>query len=87
MRMAVEMAVEMVREAPEAAIGHTLAGDVRSSVETARYLAKESRAAIILIDKAHRDCADGPAAHHGQDDAARTFHVTALGDTMQGLAI
>ena len=87
MRMAVAMAVEMAREASEAAIGHTVAGDVRPSVEAARHLTNKAGAAVMSIDKARRHGADGPAAHHGQDDAARTFHVTALGDTMQGLAI
>ena len=87
MRMAVAMAVEMVREAPEAAIGHTLAGDVRPSVEAARRLANEAGAAITLIDKAHRHRADGSAAHHGEDDSARTFHITALGSTIQRVAI
>lgn len=87
MAMAMAMAVEMVREAPEAAIGHALACNVGSSVQTARHPADEAGAAIILIDKTHRHRADGPAAHHGQDDAAGTFHVTAFEKMHAGICV
>jgi hypothetical protein len=79
MAMTMAMAVKMVREPPEAAIGHALACRVGSSVATGRHLADEAGATVVSIDKAHRYRANGPTAHHGQDDAARAFHVTAFG--------
>ena len=85
MRMAMAMAVEMVREAPEAAIGHALAPHDGASVQAGRHPTKESRSAITALDKTRRHGADCPTPHHGQDDATRAFHVVASDGFYVGL--
>src|SRR5579863_7620547 len=77
--MAMTMAVELVREAAEATIGHALAPRGGTSVRARDDLTNQSRTTIAPLDKAHRYGADGAAPHHGQDDAARAFHGAALG--------
>jgi hypothetical protein len=79
MRMTVAVPMESVRPVAEAAIGHALASHDGASVEAARHLTKESGAAVASFDKSHRYSANGAAPHHGQDDAARAFHVATSG--------
>ena len=76
MTMAVTM--EMVRPAAETAIGRRTACRNRPSVEIAAGFAHETWTAVRSFDEAHRDGADRPAPHHGQDDAARALHDAAL---------
>jgi hypothetical protein len=75
----VAVPVESMREMAEAAIGHALAGHDRPSVRALRHLTKESGAAVTSFRESHRHGADGTGTHHGQDDAARAFHVAASG--------
>jgi hypothetical protein len=70
---------EPVRPVTEAAIGHALASHDRTSIQAGRHLTKNSGTAVTSFHKSHRYDADGPTPHHGQDDAARAFHVAALG--------
>jgi len=69
------MSVESVGEMAEAAISHALASRDGAPVQAVRHFAKESRTAVTVLGEAHGYGADGPAPHHGQDDAARAFHM------------
>jgi hypothetical protein len=73
MRMAMAMPVETMRCTAEAAIGR---GAVLNepSVRAARSIRNAPGAAVYPRHKTHRYRTDGSGAHHGQDDAARTFH-------------
>lgn len=76
--MGMAVPVESAWPAAETAIGHALTGHDRASVEAGRHFANESRTAVTTPDESHRCGANGPTPHHGQDDAARAFHVAAL---------
>jgi len=75
MRMAVPM--ESARPAAEAAIGHAPAGGDEAPIRAAHHFTKQAGAAIAPPHKTHRYRADRRATHHGQDDAARAFHMAA----------
>jgi hypothetical protein len=79
MPMTVAVPAEPVWPVTEAAIGHALASRDRTSVQAGRHLTKKSRTAVTSLRKSHRYDADGPTPYHGQDDAARAFHVAGLG--------
>jgi hypothetical protein len=77
MRVAVPVPVQSVQAVAETAIGHALASHDGTPVEAAHHLAKGPGTAVSSRHKSHRYSADGPTTHHGQDDAARAFHVAA----------
>src|SRR5437879_3366246 len=72
--VAVAMPVKSMRHTAEAAIGCAAIGPA----VRARHRRAPGPAALSR-HKAHRHGADGCRSHHGQDDAARAFHVAALG--------
>src|ERR1035437_8085151 len=74
MRMAVR--VESMRCAAETTI-HRAAIFHEPPVRVARSIWNASGTAIDLRHKTHRYRADGRGTHHGQDHAARAFHVAA----------
>ena len=70
----VSVAVESAWSASEAAIRRAAIGN-GLPVRSCRHDGNASGTAAAARDKAHRDRADSRGTHHGQDDAARTFHV------------
>ena len=73
--MRVAVPVQSVQPVAETAIGHALASHDGTPVEAAHHLAKGPGTAVSSRHKSHRYSADGSTTHHGQDDAARAFHV------------
>lgn len=71
--MAVEVRVKPMRRAAETAIADA-AIFPQAPVRLAPEFRDLSRAAIASPHETHRHCAGGGASHHGQNDAARTFH-------------
>src|SRR5512140_2731047 len=76
MRMAVAVPAESMRPAAEAAIGHA-AIFPGPPVRPARQLGNASGTAVASPHESHRYRANVRGTHHGQDDAARAFHVAA----------
>jgi hypothetical protein len=70
-----DMAVSMksTRAAAEAAIGHAAIPD-RPPVRADRLHSNPAGSASTARNEAHRYGADSRGTHHGQDDAAGTFH-------------
>ena len=69
MTVAVAMTVETMRRASEAAIDRAAIGPTVRAWHDG-----EAGAATLPRHKAHGDRAHGRSPHHGQNDAARTFH-------------
>ena len=80
--MAMIMTMESMRPAAEAAIcrGATLN---EASIRAARSKRHASGTAIDTRHKTHRYRADRRGTHHGQDDAAGTFHVITCAHTLK----
>jgi hypothetical protein len=71
--MDVAVPMKSARAAAEAAIGHAAKCD-RPSVRADRLHSNPAGPATTARNEAHRYGADGRGTHHGQDDAAGTFH-------------
>jgi hypothetical protein len=72
MQMAVSM--KPTWATAEAAIGHAANSD-GPPVRAGHHDRNASGTASIAWDKTHRYGAGGGSTHHGQDDAAGTFHI------------
>ena len=77
MKMTVTVRLESMWRTAEAAIGGAAILH-RSSVRAAYHDWYASGPAIALLRKAHRYRAGRRGTHHGQDDAAGTFHRATL---------
>ena len=73
------VAMESIRPAAEAAIGHDAAAFDRLPVRTGNNDRNSSGTARPSRRKTHRYRADRGRTHHGQDNAARTLHGMAPG--------
>src|ERR1700675_1782566 len=72
--MRVAVPVESMRRATAAAIAHAAIWP-EPSMRVARHLCHGSGTAVTPPHKAHRYRAGRGGTHHGQDDAARAFHM------------